>query len=101
MYLISIEAMGSFIVEALTAHYSFGSERVWVFADSVYPRRGFRLRGRFPKLLRQSSRELSQRRPSLETQSLDNYQQESMAGYSPRQCRVYEVVIYFGVQSAG
>ena len=23
-----------------------------------------------------------------------------MAGYSPRRCRVYEVVIYFGAQSA-
>lgn len=55
---------------------------------------------RFPKLLRRSSRELSRRRPSLETQSLDNYQRESMAGYSPRRCRVYEVVIYFGAQSA-
>lgn len=45
---------------------------------------GVRLRGWFPKLLRQSSRELSRRRPSLETQSLDNYQRESMAGYIRR-----------------
>lgn len=69
-------------------------------ADSVYPRRFFAERSVSQASQAWSSRELSRRRPSLETQSLDNYQRESMAGYSPRRCRVYEVVIYFGAQSA-